>query len=480
MPMTRTAKSGQPERGRTVTTPPTRTVVDPMPVEENFGPSTIPSGHRPRRRGIDRFLFTYVYREFRTRFWQALLIALGLGCGVGLVVTVSAVSAGVGNAQGAILHSLYGIGTDLTVTHRTAGAANTPTGGGQGAIPDTLQPGTFRLLADSWVTRISRLANVASAAGGLELTEFTQGAGVPVSISVDGVDLAHPDLGPLASGTMISGHGFVGGDELSNVAIVDSNYSTTNRLKVGSALTIANATVRVIGIVRQAQAGTSDIYLPLARAQALAQSTPGKSLTGQVSEIYVAVASSNVVPAVQSDIARLSPALAVTSASDLASQVSGSLASTAKLTSDLGKWVASGALLAAFAITGLLTAAAVNRRTKELGTLRALGWSTRRVVMQIMSESLVIGLLGALIGIALGFSGSAFVHAVTPTLSAYASRSAGFGGGSTIPVHLVPTLRVAVVIIAVLLALLGSLVAGSVGAWRASRLQPVDAFAEIG
>ena len=445
-----------------------------VPRSRQNRPGPPPESFRQRRRpAIDRFLLTYLYRELRSRLRQALLIALGLGFGVGLVVTVAAVSAGVGNAQGAVLHSLYGIGTDLTVASPTSG-------GGGGAIPNTLRPGDLGLLPSTWVTRIARLAHVASAAGGLELTELTQSGGVPQSFSVDGIDVTHPGLGPLASGTLTSGHDFSKTDEFSNVAILDANYAATNKLSVGSTIRLDGTRIHVIGITGQAEGGSADIYLPLGRAQALARSSAGKRLTGYVNEIYVAAASSADVGAVQTEITRLFPSVTVTSASSLASQVSGSLASTARLTSDLGKWVAVAALAAAFAVAGLLTAAAVNRRVRELGTLKALGWSTRRIVTQIMGESAVIGVLGALIGIAIGFAGSAFADAVAPTLTAIVSQGAGSGESTTVLVHLTADVSEVAVIVAILLAIAGALVAGSVGAWQASKLQPADAFAQIG
>jgi putative ABC transport system permease protein len=297
---------------------------------------------------------------------------------------------------------------------------------------------------------------------------------------VDGIDVTYPGLGPLASGTLTSGHDFSKTDGLSNVAILDANYAATNKLSAGSTITLDGARFHVIGITSQVQGGGADIYLPLGRAQALARSSVGKSLTGQVNEIYVAAASSADVGAVQTEITRLFPSVTVTSASSLASQVSGSLASTARLANDLGTWVAAAALVAAFAVAGLLTAAAVNRRVGELGTLKALGWSTRRIVTQIMGESAVVGVLGALIGISIGFAGSAFVDAVAPTLTATVPQGVGSGESTTVPVHLIADVSEVAVIVAVLLAIAGALVAGSVGAWRTSRLQPADAFAQIG
>jgi putative ABC transport system permease protein len=60
---------------------------------------------------------TYLQRELRRRTRQVVFISLGLAIGIGLVITVTAASAGVAQAQGAVLHSLYGVGTDITVTN---------------------------------------------------------------------------------------------------------------------------------------------------------------------------------------------------------------------------------------------------------------------------------------------------------------------------------------------------------------------------
>ena len=60
--------------------------------------------------------FIYIWRELRRRHRQALLTALGLAVGVGLVVAVTAYASGVSKAQDQVLHSLYGVGTDISVT----------------------------------------------------------------------------------------------------------------------------------------------------------------------------------------------------------------------------------------------------------------------------------------------------------------------------------------------------------------------------
>ena len=80
-------------------------------------------------------------------------------------------------------------------------------------------------------------------------------------------------------------------------------------------------------------------------------------------------------------------------------------------------------LAAAFGVASVLTMAAVSRRVREFGTLKALGWRSRRVVGQVMGESFVIGVGGAVLGAALGYGGAALIDALAPKLTATVGAS---------------------------------------------------------
>jgi putative ABC transport system permease protein len=431
------------------------------------------------------FLVTYLARELRRRPGPALLTAAGIAVGIGVVVTVTAASTGVANAQGAVLHSMYGIGTDVTVTSARPPASTTPAplkGVPTDPRGDVLLAGTLELLDASLVTSIAGQHGVALAAGGLTFTDLrpSPGGGLPAMVPLDGVDLSHRGLGPIASTTVTSGRALTAADAGSNVALIDSGYAAANRLTVGSKITIAGADFVVAGIVRQPHGGgAADVYIPLERAQALAQQQYKGSTTfaGKVNTIYVAAASASDIPAVRAEISRLLPAATVTSSDSLASAVSGSLAGAARLANDLGRWLSIAVLAAAFAVSSLLTMGAVSRRVRELGTLKALGWSGGRIVAQIMSESVVVGLLGAVLGVALGYGGAALVTAVAPTLSA--SVASNPDSPHTVEVHLAVPVTATAVVLAVVLALAGSLISGSFGAWRAVRLRPAAALARV-
>lgn len=436
--------------------------------------------HPPGPRGqaaARRFPLTYLRRELRRRLRQHILIAFGLAAGVGLVVTVTAITAGVKNAQAAVLHSLYGIGTSMTVTtpaHPGGPGGSAPGSGG------VLLPGGLGLLRSSSVTAISRLRGVTQAAGGLMLTELGQAGGAtPATITIDGTDPAHASLGPFAAGTITAGHGFPAAAATASDAIIDSRYAAASKITVGSAITVAGTAFRVTGIITQPQGSSQpQIYIPLGRAQALARYQALHSLTGWVNIIYIATSSAADVGTAQAEIARLLPAATITSSASLAGTVTGSLAGTAALAGDLGSWVAVTGAIAACAVASLLTMAAVTRRVREIGTLKALGWRTRAIIAQVIMESAVTGITGALAGIALGAAALAALDAAAPEMTASAPGRGGAASAPAVAVHLAAHLSVTALILAVAVSLGGALIAGSLGAWRAARLQPADAFTQ--
>ena len=469
--------------------------------------------------------FTYLRRELRRRIRQASFIALGLALGVGLVITVTAASNGVQNAQGTVLHALYGVGTDLTVTQAAATGSGGPSsfrvgGGIRRSIPKNgtyfsksllvSSAGGLGTLSSSSVTSISRLPGVSAAAGGLALADLvvsgtiqgsasSSGSSISTnSFSVLGADVSGGKVGPLGSGRLTRGRTFAASDRTANVALVDANYAAQDKLKPGSEISVGDSagaatSFKVIGVVQAPPgAAPADVYVPLARAQALG----GSSLTGKVNTIYVSATSAAEIGGVQRAVHGLLPSATVITSSDLASEVTGSLSSTASLADNLGRWLAVAVLAAAFALASLLTMVAVSRRVREFGTLKALGWRSRRIVGQVMGESITIGIIGGTAGVGLGLAGSALVTKIAPVQHATVGQAVGSAapGGSvaasllksvsqtavhTVAVHVTAPVTAGVIVVAVLLALAGGLLAGAFGGWRVARLRPAAALARV-
>ena len=465
--------------------------------------------------------FRYLSRELRRRSRQALVVSLGLAVGIGLVVAVTAMATGVKQAQGTVLHSLYGVGTDITVTRAATG--DPPTGGFQvGAGSDRQRISRDRVLTSpgqasfdaSEAVTIAKLDGVSGAVGGLDLSlihlngklpSFTfpgQGAartGAPTAqssavvtpgelnvstSSVSGVDTTNVSIGPLSATRLAQGRTFTLSDAKRDVAILDAQFANQKGLGVGDSITIDGTSFTIVGITSPSVQGAgSDIYLPLAKAQTLA------GAKDQINTVYVKATSSKTIATAKRAILQADPKATVSTSSDLAKQVTGSLSSASNLATKLGSWLSIAALLTAIALATLLTIAAVGRRVREIGTLKAIGWRTRRVVGQVMGETLVLGLIGGALGIGLGMAGAWVVTKVAPNLTATVSSAQGFGGpvgaaggnpfSRTISVALHASVTRSLVATAVGLSLAGGAIAGLFGGWRAARMRPADAMRQV-
>jgi putative ABC transport system permease protein len=473
--------------------------------------------------------FTYLWRELRRRLRQAVLIALGLALGVGLVIIVTAASDGVKASQATVLHTLYGVGTDLTVTQPPAKGSGGGTSFGfrqeiknvrSGQIAagtkiniNQLVSSQYGTMSSASLAQAARLDGVSSAAGGLSLTDVTVTGTVPSlsagsgsfsssfttsTFTVDGVDLSHTSLGPLSAAKLTAGRALTSADAHANDVLVNASYATANKLSVGSKLVIGGTSFTIAGIASVPQSGSPpDAYIPLARAQAIGLASTSAKLGGKVNTLYVSAASAADIPAVQDGLHRLLPGATITDASDLAGEVTGSLASASSLAANLGRWLSVAVLAAAFGVASVLTMAAVSRRVREFGTLKALGWRSRRIVGQVMGESLAIGAAGAVIGVILGYGGTALIDQLAPKLTATvgASNTASVSGpgrllspgvaqalsgaGHSVSVTLSAPVTLGAIGLAVLLAVAGGLIAGSFGGWRAARLRPAAALTRV-
>ncbi|MGW2107966.1 ABC transporter permease, partial [Streptomyces sp. NPDC001948] len=311
------------------------------------------------------------------------------------------------------------------------------------------------------------------------------------SYTVYGTDVTEQGIGPLTSSKITKGRTFKTSETDAKVAVVDSAYAKEKKLDVGKTVTIHGTKFSVVG-VSTADSGdaAANLYIPLKQAQTLSDSKD------KVTTVYVKAADSQQIDQVKSAIQKNISGTTVTTSADLADTVSGSLSTASDLASGVGKWLSIVVLAAAFLVAGLLTSAAVSRRVREFGTLKALGWKSGRVTRQVVGEALVNGLLGGVLGIGIGLAGAYAVTAISPTLTAQlGSSGGGMGGGmgggrfmggpgrdaasKTLDIALTAPVSLSVILTAVALAVAGGLIAGGFGGWRASRLRPADALRRV-
>lgn len=510
---------------------------------------------------------TYLRRELTNRKKQTVIIAIGMALAIALVVIVSSIAGGVKAAQSSVLQSVYGVGTDITVTKTTtpnASGSGRPSfdfGSQSGDDSDSsgstdlsqsrlaVARGTSTLSAAN-LTTVTGTDGVKAATGVLTLenstfsgqvqqstddsstdssssdsgsTDSSTQQGPPSgggfgggsfdvdSFTVTGIPVSGDAVGPLTSTELTTGRTFTAKDAGKDVVVLDASYAKSESKAVGDTVDIGGTDFEVIGIVTSTGSSSttgSNTYIPLDTAQALAD------LDGKVTSIYVSAESSSDVSAIKTALQQKLTTATVSTESDLASSVSGSLSTASSLVSNLGTWLSIVVLAAAFLIAILFTISGVTRRTREFGTLKAIGWSNGRITRQVAGESLVQGLIGGVLGAAAGLIGILVVNVISPTISASASTTTGaggagggggmpggaataaagsgttggapaggFGGGastaSTTDVVLHAPVTVEVILLAIGLAILGGLIAGALGGWRASRLRPAEALRSV-
>ena len=226
----------------------------------------------------------------------------------------------------------------------------------------------------------------------------------------------------IVTSALVTNGRFINASEGGRPEALLSPYASRQGLKVGSKLDLNGTVFTVVGLVRPPLGGqTADVYVPLAQLQVLA------SQKGTVNVLLVRAEDGASVGEVQKQIEALYPRAEVASAKQVADSISGSLVDAASLSKRLGTALAVLAALAAFLLAVLLTLSSVGKRVRELGTLKALGWTQWLVVRQVVGESLAQGVLGGLLGVVLGVVVAASIGAFGPTLTASSSTGGGDG-----------------------------------------------------
>jgi ABC-type antimicrobial peptide transport system permease subunit len=220
------------------------------------------------------------------------------------------------------------------------------------------------------------------------------------------------------------------------------------KLKVGDVIRLTGGAFRVAGIYTSGS-GFEDAagVVSLSDAQRLLQKTR------QVGAVQVKLSDVRQIDRVRAQLERVYPKLSVSQSSDTANQQ---------------QWIAYiqgfalGIALLAVIIGGVGMTNTVMmstfERTREIGTLRALGWGHRRVLATVFTESVLLGVTGGLIGCAIGAAAIGLLVKVA---------GVGFLQGKLTPDLLAQGLLTA--------ALLGA-AGGAYPAWWASRLMPIEAL----
>jgi ABC-type antimicrobial peptide transport system permease subunit len=272
-----------------------------------------------------------------------------------------------------------------------------------------------------------------------------------------------------------SGRNLVAGD--SQVVLLSQNNSAFFDAVVGDDITILNETFTVVGIYEPTSVTDQLVlYMDLADTQRITNNT------GYITSLKVFTTNSDIVSTVADDIQSLHSELTVTTQQDTLDQLQRqqemyqtaldsaeeSLASTqATATQEIIVVVAASSMIVLFVM--LYT---VRERTKEIGTLKAIGFSNGVVMGQFLVEGLVLSVIAGIVGIVIAtFAAPMLSSLLLPSVSS----TMGFGGAAraaATAVTITPTLMLEALGCAVALGVFGSLYP----AWRAAKIRPAEAM----
>jgi len=304
--------------------------------------------------------------------------------------------------------------------------------------------------------------------------------------TVAGVDTLKTNIGLILPNQITDGKYFDGGtDQL----IVNKSYADKNTTKIGDKIKISSKELTVIGIVDpQLYTNTADLYLPLVDLQTIA----GK--LDRINIILVKSIDAGSVGKTSASLSNLFTGAKITDANSTAKEVSGSLVNASNLINKFVGLISILVLIASFVIVSLLTILSVNKRVREIGTLKALGWSNSKVTRQIVLENLVLGVIGALIGIGIGVLAIYIINHFNITLSANFGQTqtgaeAGRGfmnrfsqitkSSSSTSVRLNIEYSYIIMLLGALTAIVGSFISGGIAAMKSAKMKPQEALRKL-
>jgi putative ABC transport system permease protein len=226
--------------------------------------------------------------------------------------------------------------------------------------------------------------------------------------------------------------------------------------KVGDSIDLQGGSFTVVGIFRsQSALEAGAIIMPLDQMQSLS------GMSGKVTAYHVQL--KPAPPGVSPDqwrqqaedaVAAALPGLRAVPAAERAAN------NQLVILAHAAAWGTSliALLVAALGIANTM-AMSVFERTKEIGVLRAMGWSRWRVMTLILMEAAALGVAGGVVGVALGW-GALHILGMLPQTASIVS--------STLPLR--------TLLDGLIMAILVGVAAGSIPAWRGAQLSPVEAL----
>ena len=410
--------------------------------------------------------YSYVLKELRYHHNRTLVNILGIGIGIALFVSINAVSTAY---QKAVSLPFKNLGADIVVQRPEKRAVDS------GQPPASMRgirlPFSNQLLPLQDLEKLKTVDGIDSMASSLLLWEFDKGG----FRTIMGVDLTQPSLGPVKVKDWIKEGRF---PQKEGEVLIEKHYAKFQHKKMGDTIDINSRPFSIVGFleIREgSQIASANIYLPLQDAQGLL----GGESNG-VNIVYLRLKNPSLLSQVKTSIGRQINGVSVSS-SDSSLELMGGVSKISDQFSFIVSLIALGGAI--FLIIKAMLSNLIER-SREIGILKAVGWTEKDVQKQLMGEVFIQSLAGGVFGIMMGYFFSyllGFLSIPVSTswelnlLPAFAKDAEAVSQNVRLPVS------ISVGLAAMSLAL--SLTAGGLASYvmgrRTARMKPVDILRQL-
>jgi putative ABC transport system permease protein len=395
-----------------------------------------------------KFRSLIIKNIFRNKSRSALAI-FGIAIGVAAVIGLGLLAEGIpSSTQNALTAGAADFSVIAKISNEGGPDGQGSPGGGFGSQ---------ELVSQTKISEIQQISGVQSAVGVLRtMTNMDNSTSTTNGSSESGGDnfrsmttLIGIDSNSISMNDIVITNGSAYSNNANEVIIGKSAAERSNKT-IGDTISISNQTFKVVGIYETGNfQDDGGIVMSLDKLQNLTNNT------GEVSLILVKAANGTDSEELATKIQEEYPDELTTSSS---------LSGMDRMNQGLdvintAVWAISlVAILVGGIIVVITMLKAVSERTREIGVLRAIGWTKQRIIVMIIGESLLLSLIAIVVGLIVGIG-------IVELL----------GSIQLIP-GLTPSFSVELFLKGIGVALLLGIVGGLYPAYRASKLEPTEAL----
>jgi putative ABC transport system permease protein len=329
--------------------------------------------------------YPYVFKELRHRGSRTLVNVFGIAVGIALFVSISAVSAAY---KDAVSQPFKDLGADLILQRAEKNQAQVDRG--TKSMRGIRLPFSNQLFKDRDLEALKQTKGIAAAARALLLWEFSEKS----FRTVMGVDGGQPALGAVMVRDWIKqGHFPQKRDEIA----LESHFARFQKVRPGDVFQIGGHSFTISGIVEikeGAQVAAANIYMSLDGARMLLENTPDA-----VNLIYLRLNDPAMLNPVKSRLSAKIDGVSISS-SDSFVELMGGVSIISEKFSLIASMVG---LLGAVLLILKTMSSHLLERSREIGTLKAVGWTRQEIQKQLTAEAFIQTLAGGLLGILAGY-----------------------------------------------------------------------------